>query len=113
MALKQLHNGRSGALLGYTAEFLWYAQLPPDENYPTPDHVLAPALTALFSTAFATVTIPYTWQTSPVTPIYSRGVKTQLGTFSVSIMHVQTGSRVTLHATQEVPWVGQRWYIYL
>ena len=76
LALKQLHNGRSAALLGHTSEFLRYAKLPADEDNPEPPHVLAPALTAAFNTAFSTGTLPDSWQTSLVTPVFKRGDKT-------------------------------------
>jgi hypothetical protein len=70
LALKQLHTDRPGALFGHTSEFLRYAKLPPDEDNPAPPHVLAPALTAAFNTAFSTGQTADSWQTSLVTPVF-------------------------------------------
>ena len=35
-ALQKLHNGRPGALLGYTSELLRYAKLSPSDDDPAP-----------------------------------------------------------------------------
>ena len=44
VALQKLHNGRSGALLGYTSELLRYAKLVPTNADPAPGHLLLPCL---------------------------------------------------------------------
>ena len=74
-ALQRLHNGRSGALLGYTSEFLRYAVQSPDpaDEQAMHTHVLLSHLTAVLNTAFNTGKIPNTWQTSLITPIFKRG----------------------------------------
>jgi exonuclease III len=74
-ALQRLHNGRSGALLGYSSEFLRYAVQSPDpaDKESTPTHVLQTHVTAVLNTAFSTGKIPDTWQTSLITPIFKRG----------------------------------------
>ena len=76
-ALQKLHNGRSGALLGYTSELLRYAKLPPSDDDPAPAHVLLPCLQLLFITAFSTGSVPQSWKTSLVTPIFKAGDMTQ------------------------------------
>ena len=76
-ALQQLHNGRSGALLGYTSELLRYAKLSPSDDDPAPAHVLLPCLQLLFNTAFSTGSVPQSWKTSLVTPIFKAGDMTQ------------------------------------
>jgi len=39
VALQKLHNGRSGALLGYTSEMLRYAKLTATDEDPAPEHL--------------------------------------------------------------------------
>ena len=68
-ALQKLHNGRSGALLGYSSELLRYARLCPSDEDPAPPHLLLPCLQLLFNTAFSTGSVPQSWKTSLVTPI--------------------------------------------
>ncbi|DBB01577.1 TPA: hypothetical protein ACH3X1_000225 [Trebouxia sp. C0004] len=54
VGLQRLHNGRSGALYGYTSELLRYAQLVAIPNDPAPAQLLAPCLVVLFNAAFST-----------------------------------------------------------
>ena len=68
VGLQQLHNGRSGALHGYTSELLRYAKLVPSPKVPAPAHLLAPCLVVLFNAAFSTGQVPQSWKTSLVTP---------------------------------------------
>ena len=56
-------------------EFLRYAEQPPDEANPAPQHILVPYLTAVFNATFSAGAIPESWQTSLVTPIFKRGDK--------------------------------------
>ena len=49
VGLQHLHNGRSGALHGYTSELLCYAQLEATPDDLAPAHLLAPCLVVLFS----------------------------------------------------------------
>ena len=70
VGLQKLHNGRSGALLGYTSELLRYAKLTATEEDPAPAHLLVPCLQLLFDTAFSTGAVPQSWKTSLVTPIF-------------------------------------------
>ena len=55
----QKHNGRSGALLGYTSELLRYATT---EEAPAPAHLLVPCLQLLSNTAFSTGALPHSWR---------------------------------------------------
>ena len=72
-ALDRLHNGRSGALLGYSSELLRYAKLCPSDDDPAPAHLLLPCLQLLFDTAFSTGSVPQSWKTSLVTPVFKKG----------------------------------------
>ncbi len=80
VALQKLHNGRSGALLGYTSE-LRYAQLAPTDEDPAPAHLLAPCLRVLLNTAFSTGKVPQSWKTSLVTPIFKKGDATDTANY--------------------------------
>ena len=73
VGLQQLHNGRSGALHGYTSELLRYAKLVPTPDAPAPAHLLAPCLVVLFNAAFSTGQVPQSWKTSLVTPVFKKG----------------------------------------
>ena len=73
VGLQQLHNGRSGALHGYTSELLRYAKLVPTPEVPAPAHLLAPCLVVLFNAAFSTGQVHQSWKTSLVTPIFKKG----------------------------------------
>ena len=81
VALQKLHNGRSGALLGYTSELLRYAKLVPTDADPAPEHLLLPCLQMLFNTAFSSGTVPQSWKTSLVTPIFKRGDATDTANY--------------------------------
>ncbi|DBA98077.1 TPA: hypothetical protein ACH3X1_014699 [Trebouxia sp. C0004] len=79
VALQKLHNGRSGAFLGYTSEMLRYAKLTATDEDPAPGHLLVPCLQLLFDTAFSTGSVPQSWKTSLVTPIFKKGDATDTG----------------------------------
>ena len=81
VALQKLHKGRSGALLGYTSELLRYAQLVPTNADPAPQHLLLPCLNVLLNTAFSSGTVPQSWQTSLVTPVFNRGDATDTANY--------------------------------
>ena len=81
VALQKLHNGRSGALLGYTSELLRYAQLVPTDADPAPQHLLLPCLHMLLNTAFSSGTVPQSWKTSLVTPVFKRGDATDTANY--------------------------------
>ena len=78
VALEKLHNGRSGALYGYTLELLRYAQLVPmflvpTDADPAPQHLPLPCLQLLPNTAFSSGTVPQSWKTPLGTPTFQRG----------------------------------------
>jgi len=81
VALQKLHNGRSGALLGYTSELLRYAKLTATDEDPAPEHLLVPCLQLLFNTAFSTGSVPQSWKASLVTPIFKKGVATDTANY--------------------------------
>ena len=81
VALQKLHNGRSGALLGYTSELLRYAQLVPTNADPAPQHLLLPCLNMLLNTAFSSGTVPQSWKTLLVTPVFKRGDATDTANY--------------------------------
>ena len=81
VGLRKLHNGRSGALLGYTSELLRYAKLTATEEDPAPAHLLVPCLQLLFNTAFSTGAVPQSWKTSLVTPILKKGDATDTANY--------------------------------
>ncbi len=81
VALQRLHNGRSGALLGYTSELLRYAKLSATDEDPAPEHLLVPCLQLLFNTAFSTGSVPQSWKTSLVTPIFKQGDATNTANY--------------------------------
>lgn len=83
VALQRLHNGRSGPLLGYTSELLRYAKLVPTDADPAPEHLLLPCLQMLFNTAFSLGTVPQSWKTSLVTPIFKRGDATDTANYQL------------------------------
>ena len=56
--LPKLHNGRSAGHADLPAEFLRYAQQPPQPNQPLPPHLLAPTLAELFTTMMTTGNVP-------------------------------------------------------
>ena len=64
VGLQQLHSGRSGALHGYTSDFLHYAKLVATPDIPALAHLLAPCLVVLFNAAFSTGQVPQSWKTS-------------------------------------------------
>jgi len=71
VGLQQLHNGRSGALHGYTSELLRHAKLVATPDDPEPAHLLAPCLVVLFNAAFSTEQVPQSWKNSLVTQFSS------------------------------------------
>ena len=81
VGLQHLHNGRSGALHGYTSELLRYAQLVATPDDPAPAHLLAPCLVVLFNAAFSTGQVPQSWKTSLVTPVFKRGDATDTANY--------------------------------
>ena len=81
VGLQKLHNGRSGALLGYTSELLRYAKLTATEEDPAPAHLLVPCLQLLFNAAFSTGAVPQSWKTSLVTPIFKKGDATDTANY--------------------------------
>ena len=80
-ALAGLHNGRASGSSELAAEFLRYAVAPPPEGPEVPGdgltselgNLLAPALAALFTAAFASSEVPAAWKSSTVTPLYKKG----------------------------------------
>ena len=80
-ALQRLHNGRSGAMLGYTSELLRYAKLAATPEDPAPAHLLAPCLLVLFNAAFSTGQVPLSWKSSLVTPIFKKGDATDTANY--------------------------------
>ncbi|DBA94877.1 TPA: hypothetical protein ACH3X1_016747 [Trebouxia sp. C0004] len=81
VALQKLHNGRSGAFLGYTSEMLRYAKLTATDEDPAPGHLLVPCLQLLFNPAFSTGSVPQSWETSLVTPIFKKGDATDTANY--------------------------------
>ena len=81
VGLQHLHNGRSGALHGYTSELLRYAQRVATPDDPAPAHLLAPCLVVLFNAAFSTGQVPQSWKTSLVTPVFKRGDATDTANY--------------------------------
>ena len=81
LALQHLHNGRSGAMLGYTSELLRYAQLSATLDDPEPLHLLVPCLLVLFNAAFSTGQVPQSWKSSLVTPIFKKGDATDTANY--------------------------------
>ena len=81
LALQQLHNGRSGALLGYSSELLRYARLSPSDDDPAPANLLLPCLHLLFNIAFSTGSVPQSWKTSLVTPVFKKGDATDTSNY--------------------------------
>jgi len=95
VGLQRLHNGRSGALHGYTSELLRYAKLvaTPDDPAPapahllapcllvSPAHLLAPCLLVLFNAAFSTRQVPKSWKTSLVTLVFKHGDATDTANY--------------------------------
>ena len=77
VGLQHLHNGRSGALHGYTSELLRYAQLVTTPDDPAPAHLLAPCLVVFFSTG----QVPQSWKTSLVTPVFKHGHATDTANY--------------------------------
>ena len=77
-ALKKLHNGRSPGCSELPAEWIRYA-VPAcrrvDHGGPNtqPVHLLTETLAALFTATFTARSIPDSWATSAVTPIYKKG----------------------------------------
>ena len=81
VGLQQLHNGKSGALHGYTSELLRYAKLAATPDDPAPAHLLAPCLVVLFNAAFSTGQVPQSWKTSLVTPVIKHGDATDTANY--------------------------------
>jgi hypothetical protein len=73
-----LHNGRSPGCSELPAEWIRYAvpacrQVNRGSLSPQPFHLLAETLAALFTATFSAQSIPDSWATSAVTPIYKKG----------------------------------------
>ena len=81
VALQKLHNGRFGAILGYPSALLRYPKLVPADADPAPEHLLLPWLQMLFNTAFSSGTVPQSWKTSLVTPMFKRGDATDTANY--------------------------------
>ena len=81
IALQNLHNGRSPAMLGYTSELLRYAKLSATPEDPAPAHLLAPCLLVLFNAAFSAGQVPQSWKSSLVTPIFKKGDATDTANY--------------------------------
>jgi len=81
VGLQQLHNGKSGALHGYTSELLRYAKLAATPDDPAPAHLLAPCLVVLFNAAFSTGQVPQSGKTSLVTPVFKHGDATDTANY--------------------------------
>ena len=91
--LRHLHNGRSGALQGYTSEVLRYSQATPTADNPAPPHLLIPCLQKLFNLAFSTGQVPTEWQTSLVTPIFKRGNTDDTSNYRpIAVVNLSSGS---------------------
>ena len=73
LGLQQLHNGRAGALQGYSSEFLRYAKLLPTPESPAPPNLIIPCIQAMFNEAYSSGKVPIQWQTALITPIFKHG----------------------------------------
>ncbi len=52
LGLQRLHNGRAGALQGYSSEFLRYAKPLPTPESPAPPNLIIPCIQAMFNEAY-------------------------------------------------------------
>ncbi|DBA91727.1 TPA: hypothetical protein ACH3X1_003323 [Trebouxia sp. C0004] len=64
-AIVWLHNGRAGALQGYSSEILRYAT----PESPAPPSIINPYIQAMFNEAYSSGKVPIQWQTALITPI--------------------------------------------
>ena len=101
--LQQLHNGRSGALHGYTSELLRYAKLGPTPDVPASTHSLASAL----------------WKTSLVTVLFNKGDTTDTANYrpisvgeSISRLYTSIMVQCLVRCTelQQLQSSTQTWY---
>ena len=73
LGLQRLHNGRAGALQGYSSEFLRYAKPLPTPESPAPANLIIPCIQAMFNEAYSSGKVPIQWQTALITPIFKHG----------------------------------------
>ena len=86
--LPKLHNGRSAGHADLPAEFLRYAQQPPQPNQPLPPHLLAPTLAELFTTMMTSGNVPSSVNLALVTPCHKRGRKDDPNNFRpIAVTH--------------------------
>ncbi len=73
LGLQRLHNGRAGALQGYSSEFLRYAKPLPTPESPAAPNLIIPCIQAMFNEAYGSGKVPIQWQTALITPIFKHG----------------------------------------
>jgi len=71
LGLQRLHNGRAGALQGYSSEF--HAKPLPTPESPAPPNLIIPCIQAMFNEADSSGKVPIQWQTALITPIFKHG----------------------------------------
>ena len=86
--LPRLHNGRSAGHADLPAEFLRYAQQPPQPQQPPPPHLLAPTLADLFTAMMSSGDVPASVNLALVTPCYKRGSKADTANYRpIAVAH--------------------------
>ena len=86
--LPKLQNGRPAWPADLLAEFLRYAQQPPQPIQPLPPHLLAPTLAELFTTMMTSGNVPSSVNLALVTPCHKRGRKDDPNNFRpIAVTH--------------------------